>query len=312
MNRSKFIPYGKQKITEDDIEAVTSVLKSPFLTQGSQVPFFEESISEFLKAKYSVAVNSATSALHIACLALKLNKDDYLWTSPISFVASANCARYCNARIDFIDINPIDGLIDMKLLSSKLEYAKKKNKLPKIIICVHLSGASCDMKYIKKLSDQYGFKIIEDASHALGGEYQNKKVGSCQYSDISVFSFHPVKIITTAEGGIATTNDKKLAEKMDLLRSHYITKDSSKFKLKDYGDWSYEQHGLGFNYRMNEIQAALGLSQLKRIKSIIEERNQILNKYKALIDHERITFLDIPENVKSSVHLAIILLENLP
>ena len=311
MNQREFIPYGKQKITKEDIEAVVKTLKSDFLTQGDMVPSFESKLSKFLNVDFSIAVNSATSALHIACLSLDVTAGDYVWTSPISFVASANCGRYCNAKIDFVDINLKDGLIDIDLLSRKLEKADKLGKLPKVIICVHLGGASCNMKRVKELSKKYGFKIIEDASHAFGGEYFEDKVGNCKFSDICVFSFHPVKIITTAEGGIATTNDKKLARKMQLLRTHYITKNKSEFILNNYGNWSYEQQGLGFNYRMNDIQASLGISQLKRINKIIEERNNILRTYKEILNDKKISFLTIDKNVKSSVHLVIILLENL-
>ncbi len=311
MNKKKFIPYGKQFISEDDINSVIKTLRSDFLTQGDQVPLFEEDVSSFLKVNYSVAVNSGTSALHIACLALELGEGDYLWTSPISFVASANCGRYCNANIDFVDIDLETGLLDVNLLSEKLKKAELTGKLPKVLVCVHLGGASCNMKEIKKLSEKYGFKIIEDASHAFGGTYYGRKVGACDYSDICVFSFHPVKIITTAEGGLASTNNKFLAERMELLRTHYITKDQSKFELINFGSWSYEQQGLGFNYRMNDIQAALGLSQLKRISSIIIERNNILNYYKDNLINNNISFLEIEKNVKSSVHLVIIRLNNI-
>ena len=284
MNKKKFIPYGKQFISEDDINSVVKILRSDFLTQGDQVPLFEKKLSNFLQVKHSVAVNSGTSALHIACLALNLGEGDYLWTSPISFVASANCGRYCNAEIDFVDINLENGLLDVNLLSEKLKKAELLGKLPKVLVCVHLGGASCNMKKIKKLSEKYGFKIIEDASHAFGGTYYKRNVGACDYSDICVFSFHPVKIITTAEGGLATTNNAFLAERMKLLRTHYITKDQSKFELINFGNWSYEQQGLGFNYRMNDIQAALGISQLRRISRIIEKRNNIYNSYKENIN----------------------------
>ena len=311
MKNQFYIPYGKQKISEEDISAVVKTLKSDFLTQGEQVPIFENELSSFLGVPHCIAVNSGTSALHIACLSLELNHDDYLWTSPISFVASANCGRYCNAKIDFVDINIKTGLIDINLLTQKLEKSELLGKLPKIIVCVHLAGSSCEMKEIKKLSEKFGFKIIEDASHAFGAEYKNKKVGNCEYSDICVFSFHPVKIITTAEGGLATTSNNELAERMKLLRSHFITKDQSKFTLKNFGKWSYEQQGLGFNYRMNDIQAALGLSQLKRISMIIDERNNILKNYIDLIYHKNISFLHIPDSVKSSVHLVVVLLNNI-
>ncbi len=309
--QNKFIPYGRQKISEEDISAVLKTLKSDFLTQGEKVPLFEKTVSRFLGVEHSVAVNSGTSALHIACLALGLNQGDFLWTSPISFVASANCGRYCNAEIDFVDINLKTGLIDVNLLAKKLEKAELLGKLPKIIVCVHLSGSICDMKAVKKLSKKYGFSVIEDSSHAFGAEYENRKVGNCKYSDISVFSFHPVKIITTAEGGMATTSNKELAERMKLLRSHFITKDQSKFTLENFGQWSYEQQGLGFNYRMNDIQATLGLSQLKRISKIIDERNNILKIYYEMISDKNISFLEIPRNVRSSVHLVVVLLKNI-
>ncbi|AIQ95508.1 UDP-4-amino-4,6-dideoxy-N-acetyl-beta-L-altrosamine transaminase [Prochlorococcus sp. MIT 0604] len=311
MNQNKYIPYGKQKITEDDINAVIKTLKSDFLTQGEQVPLFENDLCRFLGVDHSIAVNSGTSALHIACLSLNLQEKDYLWTSSTSFVASANCGRYCNAKIDFVDINLDDGLISIDLLTKKLKEAEKKGTLPKVLVCVHLGGTSCDMKSIKNLSMKYGFKVIEDASHALGGRYSDRNIGDCFYSDICVFSFHPVKIITTAEGGVATTNNKALAERMRLLRTHCITKDISKFQLSKFGPWSYEQQSLGFNYRMNDIQASLGSSQLKRILDIVDERNNILKKYKKIADNEVISFLKISKDTKSSVHLVIVLLKNL-
>jgi len=311
LNNRKFIPYGKQNITEDDINSVIKILRSDFLTQGDQVPRFENNVCNYLNVNYSIAVNSATSALHIACLALGLGNSDYLWTSPISFVASANCGRYCNAKIDFVDINLSTGLIDLNLLSKKLQKASIIGKLPKILVCVHLGGVSCDMRKIKYLSEKFGFKIIEDASHAFGGNYLKRKVGDCKYSDICIFSYHPVKIITTAEGGLATTNNPELAERMKLLRTHYITKDQSKFESENYGNWSYEQQGLGFNYRMNDIQAALGSSQIKRISKIISERNNILNNYKDILNHDNICFQEIPDNVISSVHLVIIFFERI-
>ena len=308
---NNFIPYGRQKITKNDIRAVKNTLKSKNLTQGDQVPLFESEISKVVQSNYAVAVNSGTSALHIACLALNLQRNDYLWTSPISFVASANCGVYCGAKIDFVDINTLTGLLDINKLKDKLEESEKTGKLPKILVCVHLAGTSCDMKIINKLSKKYGFKIIEDASHGIGGFYNNRPVGSCDYSDISVFSFHPVKIITTAEGGIATTKNIELARKMQLLRSHYIERDKEKFISDDYGLWTYEQQGIGFNYRMNDIQAALGLSQLKRLSKIVNKRNQILDFYKENMKSDEITFLEIPSNVKSSVHLVVILLKNI-
>tara|TARA_Y100000589_G_C27158541_1_gene631831 strand:+ start:671 stop:1849 length:1179 start_codon:yes stop_codon:yes gene_type:complete len=304
--KSKFLPYGKQKITRADIRKVVSTLKSDFLTQGPIVPEFESNLSSIVDVNYSVAVNSATSALHLACLALDLKSGDYLWTSPISFVASANCALYCGAKVDFVDINPDNGLIDENLLEIKLEKALIQKKLPKILVPVHLAGTSCNMERIFELSKKYNFRIIEDASHALGGRYKDKPIGNCKYSDITVFSFHPVKIITTGEGGMATTNSKLLAKKMEKLRSHGINKNQSEFCSKDEGLWHYEQTNLGFNYRLSDIHAALGISQLKRLSKIIDERNRILNIYKSMAKSLKISFLDIPKDCLSAVHLGII------
>ena len=305
-----YLPYGRQRITEDDIASVVSVLKSDFLTQGPIVPKFEQKISNFLNVKFTLAVTNATSALHLACLALGLNKGDIVWTSPNTFVASANCARYCGAEIDFVDIDINTGLMDMNELSKKLEIANLKNKLPKIIIPVHFAGSSCDMKALYKLSRKYDFSIIEDASHALGGTYEDKAVGSCFYSDFAVFSFHPVKIITTGEGGVLCTNNKELARKASQLRSHGIEKDKNLFENQFYGLWSYEQQSLGFNYRMNDIQAALGLSQLDRLEEIIKERNRQLTFYIDQLEGLPIKMLDIPKGVKSSVHLGVVLLQD--
>lgn len=305
-NKNKYIPYGKQKITRADIREVVRTLKSDFLTQGPIVPKFEEDLSNTVEANYAIAVNSATSALHIACLALDLQSGDQLWTSPISFVASANCALYCGANVDFVDINPLNGLIDENLLEKKLEKAALIKKLPKVLVPVHLAGTSCNMDKIYKLANKYNFKIIEDASHALGGKYKNEPIGNCKYSDITVFSFHPVKIITTGEGGVATTNSSYLAKKMMELRSHGINKNLKDFLSKEEGLWHYEQINLGFNYRLSDIHAALGISQLRRLKSIIEERNKILDIYKSLAGNLRISFLEIPSDCLSSVHLGII------
>ncbi len=307
---SKYIPYGRQNITIDDIKAVERVLKSEFLTQGKLLVDFEEEISRKVNSKHTIAVNSATSALHIACLALDLKEGDYLWTSPITFVASANCGLYCGAKIDFVDVDQDSSLISVKALEKKLKKAKLDKRLPKIIIPVHLGGSSCDMSAIYKLSKEYGFSIIEDASHALGGKYQDQPVGNCQYSDISIFSFHPVKIITTGEGGVAVTNRPKLAEKMRDLRSHCITRDKKRFEAKDYGDWHYEMQDLGFNYRMNEMEAALGLSQLKRLEKVVSRRNYIYSCYEDLFSNSQVKLIKIPKNVYSALHLAIIKLKN--
>ena len=278
------IPYGKQDINQADIEAVTSVLESDFLTQGPQVPLFEKTVADYCGAKFGVAVNSATSALHIACLALELGKNDWLWTSPNSFVASANCGLYCGAKIDFVDIDTQTYNLSTTELEKKLIQAKKDNKLPKVLVPVHFAGQSCNMKRIHVLSKEYGFKIIEDASHAIGGKYLNKPIGNCQYSDITVLSFHPVKIVTTAEGGLATTNNKQLARCMQLLRSHGITRDSSLMNKLPDGDWYYQQTALGFNYRMTELQAALGVSQMQRVDAFVAKRHALQERYNSLLN----------------------------
>ncbi len=306
-NKISFLPYGKQTITNDDIEEVKKVLQSDFLTQGPKVPLFEQEICKKVDAKYAVSSNSATSSLHLACLALGLREEDYLWTTPITFVASANCALYCGAKVDFVDINQETALIDINKLENKLKHAAKVGKLPKIVVPVHLAGSSCDMKSIYELSQKYGFYIVEDASHAIGGKYLGQKVGSCTYSEITVFSFHPVKIITTGEGGIATTNNRNIAETMFELRSHGITKDKSKFLEKTKNqNWRYEQQKLGFNYRLNDISASLGLSQLKRLEDIVKERNLLFNHYEKSLNSEELKMLRIPKDVFSALHLAVL------
>ena len=307
----KVLPYGRQSITEEDINAVVAALRGPLITQGPLVTTFEEKVADKVKAKHSVATNSATSALHLACMALELGEGDRLWTTPTTFVASANCGRYCRAEIDFVDIEANTGLMSMKKLSKKLELAEQKNELPKIIVPVHLCGSSCDMKTISELAKRYGFYVIEDASHAIGGKYKEEPVGSCKYSDITVFSFHPVKVITTGEGGMATTNQQKLATKMRDLRSHGITKDIDQFEEPAAGPWSYEQQDLGFNYRMTDIQAALGLSQLSRLEKIVEERNKQLKKYGELLEGMQVKLLSVPDGILSSVHLGVIRLSNM-
>ncbi len=301
-----FLPYGRQSITDEDIASVVDVLTSPFLTQGPVVPAFEHAVAAKVGAAHGVAVNSATSALHIACLALGLASGDRLWTSPVTFVASANCGRYCGAEVDFVDIEPATGLMSIPALREKLVNAEKLGQLPKILIPVHLTGASCDMKAIGELADRYGFDVIEDASHAIGGRYRKQSVGSCEYSKICVFSFHPVKIITTGEGGLATTNDPELFRRMTDLRSHGITKDVSRFQNQAAGPWSYEQQQLGFNYRLTDLQAALGLSQLQRLETIVLERNQLFQHYTEILSGLPVRLLEIPLNVISSVHLAVI------
>ena len=304
-----FIPYGRQTVTESDIRAVVDTLRSPFLTQGPVVPAFEKAFAKRVTVKHGVAVNSATSALHIACLSLGVTSGDIVWTSPITFVASANCALYCGANVDFVDIDAVTGLIDIKKLEIKLANAEKNNSLPKVLIPVHLAGSSCDMNKIYSLSKKYSFSIIEDASHAIGGKYENQSVGNCKYSAITVFSFHPVKIITTGEGGLLTTNKNDLAEKIRMLRSHGIVRDKNKFQYSTEGSWKYEQQLLGFNYRMTDLQAALGLSQLNRLDEIVIERNRQLKFYYEILKDLPLTHLIIPENVVSSVHLAVIKLK---
>ena len=273
------IPYGRQEVTENDIEAVVSVLRSDFLTQGPLVGRFEETIASYCGARHAVAVNSATSALHIACLALGLGPGDWLWTSPISFVASANCGLYCGARVDFVDIDLRSGNMCAKALERKLVRAEAERRLPKVLVPVHFSGQSCDMAPIHELAARYGFRIIEDASHAIGGKYRGERIGKCQHSDIAVFSFHPVKIITTAEGGMALTNNPKLAERMELLRSHGITRNPTLMTASPDGPWHYQQIELGFNYRMTDVEAALGLSQMARLDAYVTRRQALARRY---------------------------------
>ena len=300
------IPYGRQEITEDDIASVVEVLKSDFLTQGQVVPAFEKKISEYTGAQYALAINSATSGLHLACLAIGVGPNDIVWTSPVTFVASSNCALYCGAKIDFIDINPSTFNLCIDNLKHKLEHAKKENALPKVIIPVHLTGQSCDMKEIHRLSKEYGFRIIEDASHAIGGDYRGEKVGSCKYSDICIFSFHPVKIITTGEGGMALTNDYDLSCKIDRLRSHGITRDEKFMSNPSHGPWYYEQIDLGLNYRMTDIQAALGISQMNRIDQYVQRRNELAQRYDELLVNLPIYTPKQPDYVYSSRHLYVI------
>ena len=280
----KIIPYGRQDINQADIDAVIDVLRSDFLTQGPVVPAFETAIADYCGAQYAVAVNSATSALHIACLALGVGKGDSVWTTPITFVASANCALYCGATVDFVDIDPRTYNISIERLAEKLDLAEKAGKLPTVVIPVHLCGQPCDMAGIYALGQKYGFKIIEDASHAIGGQYQGEPIGNGRYSDITVFSFHPVKIITSGEGGMAVTNDPKLAKHMRLLRSHGISSAKEDMEVRPANEiWNYQQIDLGFNYRMTDLQAALGLSQLQRIDAFVTQRHNIAKRYNALL-----------------------------
>ena len=273
------IPYGRQNISDADIQSVVDVLRSDFLTQGPAVPAFEKAVTAHCGAAHGVAVNSATSALHIACLALGLGQGDWLWTTPITFVASANCGLYCGAQVDFVDIDPRTYNLCAQALHTKLMQAEETGRLPKILVAVHLCGQPCDMAAIHALSQRYGFRIIEDASHAIGGRYQHEPIGNCRYSDITIFSFHPVKIITTAEGGMAVTNSAELAHAMELLRSHGITRDESFMTHAADGPWYYQQIALGYNYRMTDLQAALGLSQMQRLDQFVAQRHALAKRY---------------------------------
>ena len=301
----KQIPYGRQSISGDDIKNVNRILKSDYLTQGPTIEKLERKISKFCKSKYSVAVNSATSALHISCLALGLKKNQILWTSPISFTASANCALHCGAKVDFIDIDLDTFNICPLKLEQKLKNTSKK-KRPSILVVVHLGGLSCDMIKIKKLSQKYKFKIIEDASHAIGSKQKNVPVGSCKYSDIAIFSFHPVKIITTGEGGVITTNQLKLYETLKLLREHGIQKNQSKIIGKVDGPWFYQQQNLGFNFRMSDIHAILGVSQIRKVKNFLKIRQKIAKLYIDKLSKHPIKFQKVNKDYFSSYHLFII------
>jgi UDP-4-amino-4,6-dideoxy-N-acetyl-beta-L-altrosamine transaminase len=300
------IPYGRQDISEADIQAVVDVLKSEFLTQGPAVPAFEKAVSDYCDVQYAIAVNSATSALHIACLALGVGKGDWVWTSPITFVASANCALYCGADVDFVDIDETTYNISVSVLEEKLIRAEKEGRLPKVVIPVHLAGQSCEMDKIYALGQKYGFRIIEDASHAIGGKYKGKAIGGCQYSDITVFSFHPVKIITTGEGGMCVTNDSELATRLIRFRSHGIVRHPSEMTKLPDGPWHYQQIALGYNYRMTDIHAALGLSQMKKLDQFVESRHKLANKYDELLKED---WLHLPwqhPDSYSSLHLYVI------
>jgi UDP-4-amino-4,6-dideoxy-N-acetyl-beta-L-altrosamine transaminase len=303
------IPYGRQDISKTDVDAVVKVLRSDFLTQGPKVPSFENAVAKYCNVKHAIAVNSATSALHLACLALGLGSGDWLWTSPISFVASANCGLYCGAMIDFVDIDPVTYNMCPKALQEKLIKAEKLGRLPKIIIPVDFTGQSCDMKAIHLLSIKYGFKIIEDASHAIGGKYLNKPIGECKYSEITVFSFHPVKIITSAEGGMALTNNDELERRMSLLRSHGITRESDQMTHDSDGQWYYQQVELGFNYRMTDLQAALGESQLERLDKFVSKRHKLAKRYDDLLSDLPLTLPYQKNYAYSAFHLYVIRLD---
>ncbi|PTO75176.1 UDP-4-amino-4,6-dideoxy-N-acetyl-beta-L-altrosamine transaminase [Vibrio splendidus] len=303
------IPYGKQDISQQDIDSVVDVLKSDFLTQGPQVPAFEKALTEHTGAQYALAVNSATSALHIACLALGLGKGDWLWTSPITFVASANCGLYCGAKVDFVDIDPDTYNMCPKRLEEKLIKAKAEGRLPKVVVPVHLCGQPCDMESMAKLAKEYGFKVIEDASHAIGGKYHDQPIGNCEHSDITVFSFHPVKIVTTAEGGATITNQKELADKMTLLRSHGITRDPELMRGESHGGWYYQQIDLGFNYRMTELQAALGVSQMNRLNEFVSARHELAQGYYTKLENLPIVLPYQLPDTYSGLHLFVIRLK---
>ena len=303
------IPYGRQEITQQDIDAVVEVLESDFLTQGPKVPEFEKTVASHVGARFGVAVNSATSALHIACAALGLREGDWLWTSPVTFVASANCGLYCGAKVDFGDIDPRTYNLCPDALERKLEQAREQDRLPKVVVPVHLCGQPCDMERIKALSERYGFRIVEDASHAIGGKYQGEFIGSGRYSDITVFSFHPVKIVTTAEGGMAVTNDAELAQRMEMLRSHGITRDPARMTHEPDGPWYYQQVDLGFNYRMTELQAALGVSQMARLDDFVKRRHELARRYDELLaDLPVVTPWQHPDSY-SGLHLYVIRLK---
>ncbi|MEH1867855.1 MAG: UDP-4-amino-4,6-dideoxy-N-acetyl-beta-L-altrosamine transaminase [Nostoc sp.] len=306
---SDYIPYGRQDINQEDIDAVIEVLRSDWITQGPAIERFEQAVANYCGAKYAVAVSNATAALHIACLAASLGQGDILWTSPNTFVASANCGLYCGAKVDFVDINPNTYNLSVDELESKLAEAEKQGCLPKILIPVHFAGQSCEMEQIAALSQRYGFKIIEDASHAIGGSYQGQPIGSCQFSDMAVFSFHPVKIITTGEGGMMLTNQEELYQRLIRLRSHGITRNPDLMQGECHGSWYYQQLELGFNYRMTDIQAALGSSQLQRLDKFVERRRLIAQRYNQLLQDLSLMLPWQHPDSESSWHLYVIRLK---
>lgn len=303
------IPYGRQDISEADVQAVVDVLRSDFLTQGPAVPQFEQAVASRMNAKHAIAINSATSALHIACLALDLGPGDRLWTVPNTFVASANCGRYCGAEVDFVDIDPHTWNLSVPRLGAKLAHAKKDGCLPKVVVPVHFAGQPTEQEAIYQLAQEYGFRVLEDASHAIGASRNGEPVGSCRWSDITVFSFHPVKIITTGEGGMALTNDDAIAERMAMLRTHGITREPSRFVHASLGPWYYEQQTLGFNYRMTDIQAALGTSQLARLGSYIEQRNALAHRYDCELKCMPLQLPTVQAENRSAFHLYVVRLK---
>lgn len=303
------IPYGRQDITDADISSVVEVLRSDFITQGPVVPRFERTIADYSGAKHALAMNSATSALHVACLSLGLGKGDWLWTSPVTFVASANCALYCGANVDFVDIDPRTYNLCPRALERKLITAEREGCLPKVVIPVHLCGQPCDMRRIGELAKRFGFKVVEDASHAIGGRYEGEPVGAGRYSDITIFSFHPVKIITTAEGGMALTNSDDLANKMALLRSHGITRDPAEMTHAPDGQWYYQQIELGYNYRMTELQAALGVSQMARLDNYVSRRHALADRYDEYLSDLPVVTPWQHKDGYSALHLYVIRLQ---
>lgn len=303
------IPYGRQNIDDDDVAAVVAVLRSEFVTQGPAVSAFEKAVLTHCGGRYGVAVNSATSALHLACLALGLGPGDGAWTTPISFVASANCVLYCGATVDFVDVDPATANMSMDRLEEKLVAAERDGTLPKVVIVVHMCGQPADMARVGELASRYGFRVVEDASHAIGASYCGQQVGSGRYSDITVFSFHPVKIITTGEGGMAVTNDPLLAEAMRRLRSHGITRESSELRVAGEGPWYYEQQSLGFNYRMTDIQAALGSSQMRKLTSLVAARTCLAARYDELLADLPVRPLARANDRSSAWHLYVVSVE---
>lgn len=300
------IPYGRQSISQEDIDAVVEVLRSDFLTQGPVVPQFEASVANFCNVPYGVAMNSATSALHVACLALELGPGDLLWTVPNTFVASANCGRYCGADVDFVDIDESTWNMDVSRLAEKLRAAKSAGRLPKVVVPVHFAGQSCDMRRIHELSKQYEFRVIEDASHAIGGSYAGTPVGNCEFSDITIFSFHPVKIITSAEGGMAMTRDSEIAVRMQELRSHGITRDPARMQGDSAGGWDYQQRSLGYNYRLTDVHAALGLAQMQRVTGFVARRRELVARYDELLASLPVTVPGRQAGADPSWHLYVI------
>ena len=310
MNASKIIPYGKHTVDEQDIESVLDVLNNRFLTQGEVVPQFEQRLAEYCQSKFAVSVNSGTSGLHIACLAAGVGEGDVVWTVPNSFVASANCARYCGADVDFVDIDPVTRNISISELSRKLEKANTENRLPKALIVVHFSGLSCDMKSIREMTQQYSVTVIEDAAHALGGRYKGKPVGCCQYSDMAVLSFHPVKSITTAEGGAVLTNDAELANKLSLFSKHGVTREPDMMTHDSHGPWYYQQVELGYNYRLSDLHAALGISQLNKLDDFISLRQRLAMRYSEELSELPLKLPAIPQGIHSAWHLYMIEVED--